>query len=63
MSARTYPAPRDCEECPCETWRWNGAPSMYRDDPPSTCTCGHLTSRHRFHPTDGRGNFVTNQQI
>lgn len=43
-------APRDCEECGCQQWRWNAAPSALRTDPPSTCTCGHPTARHRFRP-------------
>lgn len=43
-------APRDCEECDCTEHRWNCRNRMLRTDPPSTCECGHLTSRHRYRP-------------
>jgi len=40
--------PHDCEQCDCLRYRWNGAPSALRSDPPSTCRCGHPAYRHRF---------------
>lgn len=46
--------PHDCEICHCRQWQWNGAPSMLLTDPPSTCVCGHLTSKHHFLSRDAR---------
>jgi hypothetical protein len=40
--------PVDCERCGCKHWRDNGRSSVLVGDPPSTCQCGHPTSRHRF---------------
>lgn len=39
---------RDCELCDCKAYRWNGASSALRTDPPTTCRCDHPASRHRY---------------
>ena len=44
--------PTNCELCDCQHYRWNGASSMLRTDPPSTCLCGDPCSRHVFRPFD-----------
>lgn len=45
--------PTNCEQCDCQQHRWNGYSCMLRTDPPETCECGHLTSRHVFRRESG----------
>lgn len=40
------PGPCTEDGCDCTTWRWNGISRVLRIDPPSGCTCGHLTAKH-----------------
>lgn len=46
--------PHECELCNCQQHRWNGYSCMLRTDPPSTCECGHMTSRHVFRDVAAR---------
>lgn len=39
--------PVECTECYCRHHRHDGWSAVLWGDPPSTCQCGHLTSRHR----------------